>query len=73
MKYWIFENCNIEFAINFMAGLDKSERVSSIKTAIIEKLPHDNLIVLKYLVDFLFKVLKYLVDFLFKVGAGEFD
>ncbi|XP_066944450.1 rho GTPase-activating protein 8 isoform X2 [Macrobrachium rosenbergii] len=38
-------------------GLNKSERLASIKTILLEKLPEDNYLVLKFLVNFLSKVM----------------
>lgn len=41
----------------YITGVSKSERVGNIKQIVLEKLPEDNYLVLKFIVNFLSKVI----------------
>lgn len=47
-----------------MTGLNKEERAQMVKTLILERLPEDNYILLKYLAQFLAKVRLPFITFL---------
>ena len=47
----------------FISGLNKSERAMALKKITLEKLPEDNYVVLKFLVNFLSKVSFYLLKY----------